>query len=109
MRAIENHLKEYPNSPQRADLERALVKTAMDLNDDARLITFGESVLSRDPNNLQLLEHVTTALLHQGDKEHAERALEHAKHFADLIQDTYQYDKFEPGSGAIRSKAQGRL
>ena len=104
VRAIENHLKEYPNSPQRADLERALVKTAMDLNDDARLITFGESVLSRDPNNLQLLEHVTTALLHQGDKEHAERALEHAKHFAGLIQDSYQYDKFEPGSGASEVK-----
>jgi thiol-disulfide isomerase/thioredoxin len=99
MRAIENHLKEYPNSPQRADLERALVKTAIDLNDDQRLMTYGESVLSREPNNMQVLEHVTTALLHQGDKAHAEMALEHAKHFADLIQATYQYDKFEPGGG----------
>jgi thiol-disulfide isomerase/thioredoxin len=98
--AIENHLKEYPNSPQRAELERALVKTAIDLNDDQRLITFGESVLSRDPNNLQVLEHVTTALLHQGDKAHAERALEHARHFSDLIQTTYSGDRFEPGGGA---------
>ena len=99
--AIENHLKEYPNSPQRADLERALVKTAIDLNDDQRLMTFGESVLSRDPNNLQVLEHVTTALLHQGDKAHAERALEHARHFSDLIQTTYSGDKFEPGGGPV--------
>jgi thiol-disulfide isomerase/thioredoxin len=102
--AIENHLKEYPNAPQRADLERALVKTAIDLNDDQRLMTFGESVLSRDPNNLQVLEHVTTALLHQGDQAHAERALEHARHFADLIQTSYQYDKFEPGGGAAEVK-----
>jgi thiol-disulfide isomerase/thioredoxin len=102
--AIENHLKEYPNAPQRADLERALVKTAIELNDDRRLMTFGESVLSRDPNNLQVLEHVTTALLHQADKADAERALEHARHFADLIQTTYQNDKFEPGGGPAEVK-----
>jgi thiol-disulfide isomerase/thioredoxin len=102
--AIENHLKEYPNSPQRADLERMLVKAAIDLNDDQRLMTYGESVLSRDPNNLQVLEHVTTALLHQADRAHAERALEHARHFADLIQATYQNDKFEPGGGAAEVK-----
>jgi thiol-disulfide isomerase/thioredoxin len=102
--AIENHLKEYPNSPQRADLERALVKTAIELKDDQRLMTFGESVLSRDPNNLQVLEHVTTALLHQGDKAHAERALEHARHFADLIQAAYQNDKFQPGGGPAEVK-----
>jgi thiol-disulfide isomerase/thioredoxin len=104
VRAIENHLKEYPNSPQRADLERALVKTAIDLNDDQLLMTYGESALSRDPNNVQLLEHVTTALLHQGDKARAERALEHAHHLADLIQATYQNDKFEPGGGPAEVK-----
>jgi thiol-disulfide isomerase/thioredoxin len=104
VRAIENHLKEYPNSPQRADLERALVKTAIDLNDDRLLITYGESVLSRDPNSVQVLEHVATALLHQGDKAHAELALDHARHLADLIQATYQNDKFEPGGGPAEVK-----
>jgi thiol-disulfide isomerase/thioredoxin len=97
--AIENHLKQFPNSPKRAELERALVKTAIDINDDARLIQYGESVLSRDPDNMQVLEHVTTAWLHQGDKPSAQRALDHARHFADLIQATYQNDKFEPGGG----------
>jgi thiol-disulfide isomerase/thioredoxin len=61
-------------------------------------------VLSRDPNNLKTLEHVTTALLHQGDQAHAERALDHARHFADLIQTTYQNDKFEPGGGSAVAK-----
>jgi thiol-disulfide isomerase/thioredoxin len=104
MLAIENHLKQYPNSPKRADLERALVKNAMDLNDDARLVQFGESVLSREPNNMQVLEHVTTALLHQGDKQSAQLALDHARHFADLIQAIYQNDKFEPGGGPAEVK-----
>lgn len=96
---IENHLKQYPNSPRRAELERALVKTAMDASDDQRLVEFGEPVLARDPDNMQILEHLTTALLHQGTKPDAERALEHAKHLADLIQRMYQNDKFEPGGG----------
>jgi thiol-disulfide isomerase/thioredoxin len=102
--ALENHLKQYPNSPRRAELERALVKTAMDLDDDQRLIEFGEKVLSREPDNLQVLEHVTTALLHQGDKPNAERALEHARHLAERIQITYQNDKFEPGGGPDEAK-----
>jgi thiol-disulfide isomerase/thioredoxin len=97
--AIENHLKQYPNSPRRAELERALVKTAIDLNDDRRLIEFGPRVLSRDPDNLQLLEHLTTALLHQGDNPNAQLALNHARHLGELIQATYQNDKFQPGGG----------
>ena len=80
------------------------MKTAIDLNDDPRLIEFGEPVLSRDPDNMQLLEHVTTALLHQGDKPNVQRALEHARHFADLIQAMYQNDKFQPGGGAEEVK-----
>jgi thiol-disulfide isomerase/thioredoxin len=102
--AIQNHLKQYPNSPKRADLERALVKTAIDLNDDKLLLEFGESVLSREPNNLQVLEHVITALLHQGDKPNAQRALDHARHFTDLIDAAYENDKFQPGSGPSEMK-----
>jgi thiol-disulfide isomerase/thioredoxin len=102
--AIEDHLQQYPNSPRRADLEKALVKTAMDLNDDRRLIQFGPAVLSRDPDNMQYLEHIATAFLHQGDKASAQRALDYARHLADLIQASYQNDKFEPGGGAAEVK-----
>jgi thiol-disulfide isomerase/thioredoxin len=97
--AIENHLKQFPNSPRRAELERALVKTASDLNDDQRLLEFGEKVLSREPDNVQVLEHVATAFLHRGDKPYVQRALDYSRHLGDLIQATYQNDKFEPGGG----------
>jgi len=99
VRAIEAHLQAYPNSPKKVDLERALVKTAIDLNDDRRIIKFGERQLQREGDNLQVLEHVTTALLHNGDKASVERALEHAKHFEDVIKSMYRLDKFEPGAG----------
>jgi thiol-disulfide isomerase/thioredoxin len=99
LHTIENHLRKFPNSPRRAELERALVKTAIDLDDDQALIEFGEKVLSRDPDNVQVLEHVATALLHQGDKPDAQRALDHARHLADLIQLAYADEKFQPGGG----------
>jgi thiol-disulfide isomerase/thioredoxin len=103
-RAIENHLKRFPNSPRKPELERALIKTAIDLNDDRRIIQFGESVLARDPDNLQVLEHVATAELHNGDKANAERALAHARHCEELVQATYKNDKFVPGAGREEAK-----
>ena len=99
MRAVENHLKQYPNSPQRAELERAILKTAIDQNDDPRVIRFGESVLARDPDNVQVLEHVATALLRQGDQAFAERALERARHLEQVIHSSRQLSANFVGSG----------
>ncbi len=103
-RAIEHHLREFPNSPQRAELERALVKTAADLNDDRRVIEYGERVLEREPDNTQFLEPVTTALLRKGDQASAARALEHAHHLEQMVQANYKNDKFTPGSGPLAAK-----
>jgi thiol-disulfide isomerase/thioredoxin len=103
-RAIENHLKRFPNSPRRAELERALIKTAIDLNDDRRIIQYGENVLTRDPDNLQVLEHVATAELHNGDKGSAERALAHARHCEEIVQATHKNDNFVPGAGREEAK-----
>jgi len=99
VRAIENHLKQYPNSPKRPELERALVKTAIDLNDDPRIIQFGESVLTREPDNVQVLEHVATSQLRKGDAPSAQHALEHSRHLEQVIQAMYKNDRFTPGAG----------
>src|ERR1700681_945996 len=104
MRAIENHLKQYPNTSRRTELERALMKTAMDLNDDARMLLYGESVLVGDPDSVQVLQHLTTALLHKGDKASAEKAPDHARHLEQAIKATYKNDKFVPGGGRTEAK-----
>jgi thiol-disulfide isomerase/thioredoxin len=85
VRAIENHLRKFPNSSRRAELERVLVKTAIELRDDPRIIEYGERVLEREPDNVAVLGSVSTALLHKGDKASAEKALEHARHYEQLI------------------------
>ncbi|HEV8042571.1 MAG TPA: thioredoxin-like domain-containing protein [Bryobacteraceae bacterium] len=102
VRAIEDHLRKFPDSPRRADLERALVKTAIDLRDDPRIIEYGERILARDPDNVPVLGSVSTALLHKGDKASAEKALEHARHFGQLIDESAKNDS--PRSGREEAK-----
>ena len=103
-RALENHLKQFPKSPRKADLERALVKTAIDLNDDRRIIQFGPGVLAREPDNLQVLEHVATSLLHTGEKENAERALVYARHCEQIVEAAHKNDKLDNGGGRAEAK-----
>jgi len=92
-------LKLYPETTQRAEIEKGLVKTAIDLSDDRVVLEYGEKVLARDPLNRTLLEAVTTAMLRSGGKPEAARAIEQARRLEQLIRTEYKDDKFVPGGG----------
>ena len=77
--ALEQHLAQYPASPRRPELERILVKAAIEANDANRTILYGERVLAREPENVQVLERVATALLEKPDHDRATRALDYAQ------------------------------
>jgi len=83
LRVVEKHVTKYPNSPRRAELERAAVRAAIEVRDERRTILFGERVPARDKDDTQILERVTRALLSGPDKDRAERALKYARHMAD--------------------------
>lgn len=85
LRAIEKHLEQYPNSARRAELERAAARAAIETRDDTRIIKYGERVLARQPDDLQILEQVTRALLAGGSKEAWERALKYARRYEELV------------------------
>ena len=85
LRAIEKHLQQYPNSPRRAELERAATRAAIEAHDDQRIIEYGERVLARQADDLQVLEQVTRALLEGGSKETWERALKYARRYEELV------------------------
>ena len=75
-RALEEHLKKYPNSPRRAEIEASLYKTAVDSNDTARIVTYGEKQLIGHPQNeLEILDHVIRGLLASDDEESSKKAL----------------------------------
>lgn len=84
-RAIERHLQKYPDTLRRAELERALVKAAMETKDDQRIVLYGERVLARDADDIQVLDRVTRALLTSDAKDTSERALKYAGHYESLI------------------------
>ena len=85
LRAIEKHLAKYPDSPRRAELERAAVRAAMEANDDARIVEYGERVLARQTDDLQILDRVTRSLLVSDSPENARRALAHAVRYEEVL------------------------
>jgi thiol-disulfide isomerase/thioredoxin len=84
-RALENHLVKYPNSPKMPEIERALVKIAMELKDDRRIVLYGEHVLDREPGDPQILDRVTRSLLSGDAKDTSERALQYAKRYEEQV------------------------
>ncbi len=85
VRALETHLAKFPQSPKRAELERVLAKAAIENKDDRRIILYGERVLIRDQDDLQLLDRVARALLGSDAKDTAERALKYAQRYEQLV------------------------
>ena len=85
VRALEAHLVKFAQSPKRAELERVLANAAIENKDDRRIILYGERVLAREQDDLQLLDRVARALLATDAKETSERALKYARHYEELV------------------------
>jgi thiol-disulfide isomerase/thioredoxin len=85
IRALESHLAKYPQTPRRAELERALVKAAIEAKDKDRIVQYGEKLLSREQDDLQVLERVARSLVDTEDKAAAERALAYASRYEELV------------------------
>ncbi len=100
-RVLEQHIAKYPNSPQRPELEDALVKAAMDAKDDQRTLVWGEKVLARNMDDPRILERVARILLNSGDKAGSERALKYARKFEEIMR---ALDKEEPPSASNRAQ-----
>ncbi len=100
IRALERHLQKYPFSTEKSDLERAIVKAAIDLQDTARILLYGERVLAREKDDLQILERVARALLTTEQPENARRALSYATRLEELLREV------EPGKP---SRGQARM
>jgi thiol-disulfide isomerase/thioredoxin len=87
LRALEKHLQKYPDSPRRNDLERAAALAAFEAKDDGGIARWGERVLGRQPDDLQMLEPVARALVEAGGKDESEHALKYARRFETLARE----------------------
>jgi len=85
IRALEAHLTKYPNTAQRADVERTLAKAAIESNDVLRIAKYGESAVATSADDFQLLDRLAYALLTLGGEENAAKAYKYARRFEDLV------------------------
>ena len=86
IRALEAHLRKYPDSPQRADIESTIYKYSVDLNDQPRIILYGGKVLDSGPaEEIEILDRVLHALLASDDTEAAKQAFIYAKRYETAV------------------------
>jgi thiol-disulfide isomerase/thioredoxin len=90
LRALERHLAKYPDSPRKEELERAAVRAAIEVNDDSKIALYGERLLERRPDDLQILERVTRSLLADDSREASERARKYARRYQQLAREMRQ-------------------
>ena len=102
VRALEAHLKKFPGSSKKAEVERTLFRGAVELKDNERIVRYGARILAMDPEDLQALEFSARALLATDDKAAAAKALEYAKRFEKVLRG------LEPKPGADPLKWQQR-
>ncbi len=85
IRALEKHLAKFPNTARRNEIERAILKAAVETKDDKRIIEYGERVLAHDPDDIQALDKVVRALLVSSAPDTSARALKYAQHYEALL------------------------
>ena len=105
LHVLEAHLAKYPNTTRRNELERAIVKSAIELKDSPRIIRYGEKLLLTQPDDLVLLEQVSVALMATGEKTNIQRALKYAEHFLEVVR-ADQTGRDATGREAVRRKEQ---
>ena len=85
IRALERHISRYPKSGRMEEIERAIFKTAAELNDDSRIITYGEKLITRGSADLEVLDRVTRSLLTEETEDRARKALEYANRLEERL------------------------
>lgn len=83
--ALESHLAKYPNSPRRDEIDRTILKAAMQTGDLKRVASYGERVLKKDPDDLTLLDPVSKALVLQPREDQVKSGLAFANHMQALV------------------------
>ena len=79
VRALEAHLRKYPSSASKTQIERALFRAAKELKDNRRIALYGEHLLQVDPADRGVLEETGRALNSFDDPNLSSHALEYGK------------------------------
>jgi len=107
--ALETHIAKYPYSPKRDEIDRAILKAAIQSNDLKRTATYGERVLKADPDDLTILDPVAKAFVLQQTGEQAKPGLTLARHMETVVRGVMKVVPAETGERARRKDELDRL
>lgn len=85
IRALETHLAKYPDSPKKHDIDRAVLKSAIQAKDNARIAKYGERVLKIEPRDVTILDPVAKALVLSGVENRVTSGLEWARKYEMVV------------------------
>ena len=85
IRALEAHLRKYPASASKPQIERALFRASKELKDNRRIAHYGEQLLQIDPADPSLLEDTGRALNAFDDPNLSAHALEYGRKLEALV------------------------
>lgn len=86
VRSLERHLALFPEAKRREEIEYALLKTASDLNDDERILRYGQRFLDSGANDASVFDRVLPLLLRDGGEASARKALLYARRYQEAAQ-----------------------
>ncbi len=85
---LEAYLKQYPNSPRRAAIYRALVEAELALRDQAKALQYAELTIKADPEDSSMMLMAANILEDQGDDAGLQRAIGYVSAVLDRVQKT---------------------
>jgi thiol-disulfide isomerase/thioredoxin len=109
LRALEKHLAKYPNSPRKAELERAAARAAIDAGDNRRIVLYGERVLAVKPDDATILEPVARALAGGEGEAAAKSALKYATRLEELARKSKNASDREARALILEARASENL
>lgn len=83
--ALETHLAKYPDSPKKGEIEKGILKAAIQSSDAQRIAEYGERVLKQEPEDMATLDPVCKALVLNGSEQKVKAGLEWARRYEALV------------------------
>ena len=86
VRNLEAFLKEYPESPQRPQVYRALVEASLQLRDNGRAAGYAERIVALSPEDISITILAIQLLERNGDEAGLRRATNYATRVLDFVE-----------------------
>jgi hypothetical protein len=107
LRNLEAFLKEYPESPQRPQIYRALVETSLQLQDNVRAAGYAERLVALSPEDISITIVAIQLLERNGDEAGLRRATNYATRVLDFVERSSLNEKspkISPEEWAVEKK-----